>query len=141
MDIEPSASHYRELLVFLIAAGLVVPFAHRLRISPVLTFLVVGILIGPYGLAASIPALGAILITHDEAVGFLAELGVVFLLFTIGLDLSLRRLISMRHLVFGLGGLVAGLMGYGFTELLAWGAAGGYVFLGRLAFCEAAENG
>ena len=105
MDIEPSASHYRELLVFLIAAGLVVPFAHRLRISPVLTFLVVGILIGPYGLAASIPALGGILITHDEAVRFLAELGVVFLLFTIGLDLSLRRLISMRHLVFGLGAL------------------------------------
>ncbi|MDF2765799.1 MAG: hypothetical protein K0S81_2793 [Rhodospirillales bacterium] len=105
MEIEPDTSSYRELLVFLIAAGLVVPFAHRLRISPILTFLAVGILIGPYGLAASIPALGAVLITNDEGVRFLAELGVVFLLFTIGLELSPKRLISMRHLVFGLGGL------------------------------------
>jgi CPA2 family monovalent cation:H+ antiporter-2 len=105
MEIEPDTSSYRELLVFLIAAGLVVPFAHRLRISPILTFLAVGVLIGPYGLAASIPALGGVLITNDDGVRFLAELGVVFLLFTIGLELSLRRLVSMRHLVFGLGGL------------------------------------
>jgi Kef-type K+ transport system membrane component KefB/voltage-gated potassium channel Kch len=105
MEIEPDTSSYRELLVFLIAAGLVVPFAHRLRISPILTFLVVGVLIGPYGLAASIPALGGVLITNDEGVRFLAELGVVFLLFTIGLELSLRRLVSLRNLVFGLGGL------------------------------------
>jgi K+:H+ antiporter len=105
MEIEPDTSSYRELLVFLIAAGLVVPFAHRLRISPILTFLAVGVLIGPYGLASSIPALGGVLITNDEGVRFLAELGVVFLLFTIGLELSLRRLVSMGHLVFGLGGL------------------------------------
>ncbi len=105
MEIEPDTSHYRELLVFLVAAGLVVPLAHRLRISPILTFLGMGVLIGPYGLAASIPALGAVLITNEEAVRFLAELGVVFLLFTIGLELSIQRLISLRHLVFGLGGL------------------------------------
>jgi CPA2 family monovalent cation:H+ antiporter-2 len=105
MEIEPDTSSYRELLVFLIAAGLVVPLAHRLRISPVLTFLAVGVLIGPYGLAASIPALGGVLITNDEGVRFLAELGVVFLLFTIGLELSFRRLVSLKHLVFGLGGL------------------------------------
>lgn len=105
MEIEPDTSSYRELLVFLIAAGLVVPLAHRLRISPVLTFLTVGVLIGPYGLAASLPALGGVLITNDEGVRFLAELGVVFLLFTIGLELSLRRLVSLKHLVFGLGGL------------------------------------
>jgi CPA2 family monovalent cation:H+ antiporter-2 len=105
MEIEPDTSGYRELLVFLVAAGLVVPLAHRLRISPILTFLAMGVLIGPYGLAASVPALGGVLITNDEGVHFLAELGVVFLLFTIGLELSLRRLVSMRHLVFGLGGL------------------------------------
>jgi monovalent cation:proton antiporter-2 (CPA2) family protein len=105
MEIEQDTSSYRELLVFLIAAGLVVPLAHRLRISPILTFLAVGVLIGPYGLAASFPGLGGVLITNDEGVRFLAELGVVFLLFTIGLELSLRRLISMRHLVFGLGAL------------------------------------
>jgi monovalent cation:proton antiporter-2 (CPA2) family protein len=105
MEVEPDASSYRELLVFLIAAGLVVPLAHRLRISPILTFLAVGVLIGPYGLAASIPALGGVLITNDEGIRFLAELGVVFLLFAIGLELSLQRLLSMRHLVFGLGAL------------------------------------
>jgi CPA2 family monovalent cation:H+ antiporter-2 len=105
MEIEPDTSSYRELLVFLIAAGLVVPLAHRLRISPILTFLAMGVLIGPYGIAASVPALGAFLITNDEGVRFLAELGVVFLLFTIGLELSPKRLLSMRHLVFGLGGL------------------------------------
>ena len=105
MDIEGDFSRYRELLVFLIAAALVVPLAHRLRISPILAFLAVGVLIGPYGLAATLPGLGGVLITNDENVRFLAELGVVFLLFTIGLDLPLRRLMSMRLLVFGLGGL------------------------------------
>jgi CPA2 family monovalent cation:H+ antiporter-2 len=127
MEIEQDTSSYRELLVFLIAAGLVVPLAHRLRISPILTFLAVGVLIGPYGLAASFPGLGSVLITNDEGVRFLAELGVVFLLFTIGLELSLRRLISMRHLVFGLGALqiaatavVIGAIGLAFGNSLRW---------------------
>lgn len=105
MEIEPDTSYYRELLVFLVAAGLVAPLAYRLRISPILTFLGMGVLIGPFGLAASIPALGGVLITNEEAVSFLGELGVVFLLFTIGLELSVQRLLSLRHLVFGLGGL------------------------------------
>lgn len=105
MEIDPDTAHYRELLVFLIAAGLVAPLAHRLRISPILTFLAIGVLIGPYGLAASIPALSGVLITDDESVRFLAELGVVFLLFTVGLELSVSRLVALRTLVFGLGAL------------------------------------
>ncbi len=97
----------REVVVFLVAAGVVVPLAHRLRISPILGFLVIGLAIGPYGLGRltdAAPWLGYALITDLEGVRALAELGVVFLLFMIGLELSLERLWAMRRLVFGLGG-------------------------------------
>lgn len=94
-------------MIFLAAAGLVVPLMHRLRISPVLGFLVVGLAIGPHGLgqlALEWPWLQWLVIDDPEQVRGLAELGVVFLLFMIGLELSFRRLIQMRRLVFGLGG-------------------------------------
>ena len=97
----------REVLVFLFAAGVIVPLATRLKVSPVLGFLVVGLVIGPYGAASftdALPWLGYILITDLEGVRLLAELGVVFLLFMIGLELSIERLWAMRRLVFGLGG-------------------------------------
>jgi monovalent cation:proton antiporter-2 (CPA2) family protein len=97
----------REVIVFLVAAGVVVPLIHRLKISPVLGFLVVGLVIGPHGLvrfADTLPWLSYAAIADLEGVRALAELGVVFLLFMIGLELSLERLWSMRRLVFGLGG-------------------------------------
>ncbi|MGD9828429.1 MAG: cation:proton antiporter [Hyphomicrobiaceae bacterium] len=97
----------QQVLVFLVAAGLVVPLISRLRVSPVLGFLVVGLVIGPYGLARfteMLPWLRHAVIGDVEGVRALAELGVVFLLFMIGLELSLPRLWSMRRLVFGLGG-------------------------------------
>ncbi len=97
----------REVLVFLAAAGVVVPILQRLRVSPVLGFLIVGIIVGPYGLARfsdSAPWLHHISIGDPESVRSIAELGVVFLLFMIGLELSLERLRAMRRLVFGLGG-------------------------------------
>jgi monovalent cation:proton antiporter-2 (CPA2) family protein len=97
----------REVVVFLVAAGVVVPLAHRLRISPILGFLTIGLAIGPYGLGRftdAAPWLGYALITDLEGVRALAELGVVFLLFMIGLELSVERLWAMRRLVFGLGG-------------------------------------
>lgn len=97
----------QDVMIFLFAAGIVVPLAHRLRISPVLGFLAVGLLIGPYGLARfadSAPWLAHIAFDDREGVQALAELGVVFLLFMIGLELSLERLWAMRRLVFGLGG-------------------------------------
>ncbi len=97
----------REVIVFLVAAGIVVPLIQRLRISPVLGFLVVGLVIGPHGLARfadTLPWLGYAAITDLEGVRALAELGVVFLLFMIGLELSVERLWAMRRLVFGLGG-------------------------------------
>ncbi|MBS4047844.1 MAG: cation:proton antiporter [Alphaproteobacteria bacterium] len=98
--------YFRELVVFLVAAGIVVPVFHRLRVSPVLGFLLVGVAIGPYGLARFadlLPALQYITIRELDGVRLIAEFGVMFLLFTIGLDLSLDRLWQLRRLVFGLG--------------------------------------
>ena len=100
--------YLREILVFLAAAGLVLPVALRLRVNPVLGYLAVGGAIGPFGLglwAADMPLLSHLVISDLEGVRTLAELGIIFLLFTIGLELSLDRLWAMRRLVFGLGGL------------------------------------
>ncbi len=95
-----------DAVVFLAAAGLVIPFAKRLKISPVLGFMLIGMAVGPYGLARIAEQytwLRHFLITDVAGVRALAELGVVFLLFMIGLELSFERLWRMRRLVFGLG--------------------------------------
>lgn len=97
----------REVMVFLFAAGIIVPLVRRLRISPVFGYLMVGLAIGPHGVARFadvLPWLHYVSITDLEGVRPLAELGVVFLLFMIGLELSLDRLWAMRRKVFGLGG-------------------------------------
>ena len=102
------ALNLREVIVFLVAAGVIVPLVHRLKVSPVLGFLGVGLLIGPYGLARLTdvaPWLSYVVIADLEGVQALAELGVVFLLFMIGLELSIDRLWAMRRLVFGLGSM------------------------------------
>lgn len=98
--------YLREILLFLVAAGIVVPLLSRLRFNPVLGYLLVGFLIGPFGLgllAAELPWLSLLTITDLAGVQQLAELGVVFLLFVIGLELSMERLWALRRLVFGLG--------------------------------------
>lgn len=101
------ALNLREVVVFLVAAGLVVPVLHRFKVSPVLGFLGAGLVIGPYGLARLVPQfpwLSHAVISDIEGVRALAELGIVFLLFMIGLELSFDRLLAMRRSVFGLGG-------------------------------------
>lgn len=98
----------REVVIFLVTAGVVVPLFQRLRVSPILGFLIAGILIGPYGIArfaGDWPWLGFATIPDVDGVSHLAELGVVFLLFMIGLELSLQRLWAMRRMVFGFGAL------------------------------------
>ncbi len=103
-----SFSHYQDILIVLGAAGIIVPLLLRMGISSTLGFLIVGLLLGPHVLGRiteSIPAFEALSITDPEGVAGLAELGVVFLLFLIGLELSFERLKTMRKLVFGLGGL------------------------------------
>ncbi|MGJ3262743.1 MAG: monovalent cation:proton antiporter-2 (CPA2) family protein [Salinarimonas sp.] len=106
MEHEVGIPHLREVIVFLIAAGVMVPLFHRMRVSPVLGYLVVGGVIGPFGLGLLVqdyPVLQWAVIDDLAGVQALAELGVIFLLFVIGLELSLERLWAMRRLVFGLG--------------------------------------
>jgi CPA2 family monovalent cation:H+ antiporter-2 len=97
---------YKDLVVFLAAAGVVVPLFNRLKISPVLGFLAAGVLLGPDGLARfadTVPWLAWLTISDANQLRALSELGVAFLLFMIGLELSWERLKAMRRLVFGLG--------------------------------------
>lgn len=97
---------YKDLVVFLAAAGVIVPLFNRLKISPVLGFLAAGVLLGPDGLARlaeNAPWLSWLTISDATQIRSLSELGVAFLLFMIGLELSWERLRAMRRLVFGLG--------------------------------------
>jgi monovalent cation:H+ antiporter-2, CPA2 family len=95
-----------DALVILGAAGIVIPAFARLRISPVIGFILVGIAVGPFGLGALVdryPWLHYITITDKAAIGPFAELGIILLLFSIGLELSFRRLWALRAKVFGVG--------------------------------------
>jgi CPA2 family monovalent cation:H+ antiporter-2 len=103
-----NVSAYSDALVVLGTAGIVVPIVSRLGFSPVLGYLGAGALLGPLGLGSLIhlfPPLFWITVGDAKDVAGIAELGIVFLLFLIGLELSLSRLLTMRRLVFGLGGL------------------------------------
>ena len=95
-------------LLVLGTAGVVVPIVRHLGISPVLGYLAAGAIIGPLGLGSlkyEWPLLQWLTIRDSQNVAVIADFGVVFLLFLIGLELSLERLSTMRRLVFGLGGL------------------------------------
>src|SRR5512139_789500 len=82
------------VLLYLVAAVLGVVVCRSLKLPPMLGYLVVGVIIGPNALA----------LAQDSAgVKYLAEFGVVFLMFVIGLEFNLPKLRSMRSLVFGLG--------------------------------------
>ena len=97
---------FRDSLVILGGAGLVIPAFARFRINPVIGFILVGLLAGPTGLgmlADRHPWLGIVTISNPHAIEPFAELGIILLLFAIGLELSFRRLWTMRRLVFGLG--------------------------------------
>ena len=99
---------YSDALVVLGTAGIVVPLVHRLGISPVLGYLGAGALLGPLGLGSfigQVPLLYWFTVVDAKNVMGIADLGVVFLLFMIGLELSYGRLKAMRRLVIGLGGL------------------------------------
>ena len=99
---------YSDALVVLGTAGIVVPLVRRLGLSPVLGYLGAGAILGPLGLGTfkdHVPALYWLTVVDARNVSAFAELGVVFLLFLIGLELSFQRLLTMRRLVFGLGGL------------------------------------
>ncbi|MCK1734402.1 cation:proton antiporter [Bradyrhizobium sp. 138] len=99
---------YSDALVVLGTAGVVVPMVRRWGINPVLGYLGAGAILGPLGLGSlvkDLPLLYWFTVADAANVEGIANLGIVFLLFLIGLELSLRRLVTMRRLVFGLGGL------------------------------------
>lgn len=101
-----SAHHLREALLFLALAGILVPVLQRLRVNQMLGFLVAGILFGPHGIsdwAGGAPWLALVTFQDVERIKSLAELGIVFLMFMIGLELSPTRLWSLRRDVFGTG--------------------------------------
>ncbi len=102
--VDPSV--YKDAAVVLATAGVIVPFAKSFKINSVVAFMACGALLGPFGLGglvSSIPLLSTITVSSPEALAGPAELGVAFLLFVIGLELSFERLKTMRRLVFGLG--------------------------------------
>jgi CPA2 family monovalent cation:H+ antiporter-2 len=88
--------YLQHAVIFLATAVVVVSLMRRFRVSPVLGYLAAGAVVGPSGVG---------LITDVESVQDLADLGIVFLLFTIGLNLSFSRIRAMRRYVFGLGGV------------------------------------
>ncbi|WP_085809641.1 cation:proton antiporter [Sphingomonas sp. TZW2008] len=97
---------FSDALVILGAAGMVIPAFARFRVSPVIGFILVGLLVGPSGLGAHVdlaPWLYYVTISDPESIEPFAEFGIILLLFSIGLELSFRRLWTMRRLVFGTG--------------------------------------
>lgn len=97
-----------DALVILGSAGIVIPLFARFRITPIIGFLLIGLLVGPFGLGRLVPQhqwLTWVTITDPEGLDPFAEFGITLLLFTIGLELSFNRLWQLRRLVFGLGAL------------------------------------
>jgi len=103
-----------DIIILLIAAVVAVPFSRAARLGAVPGFLIAGVIVGPAGLS---------LISNIDEIGNLAEIGVVLLLFVIGVELKPSRLWRMKRLVFGLGTLQVILTG------IFLGAVG-YIFFG-----------
>ncbi len=103
-------STFIDILILMALSVVAVATLRRFKLSPILGYLFVGVVAGPYALGW---------LPENEAIHLLAEIGVVFLLFTIGLEFSISQLIAMRAAVLGLGGAqviisitIAGLIAY-----------------------------
>ena len=100
-----------QILILLAGSLLVLSLVRRFALPPILGYLVVGMLLGPHALG---------LATDDETVRLLAEIGVVFLVFTLGLEFSFARMVAMKSEVLGVGGLQM-LLTTGVFGAIAWG--------------------
>ena len=112
----------KDAIVFLFAAGVVVPVFRYLKLPAVVGFMLSGIALGPYALgslAHSHPFLEYFSISEPEAAAPFAELGVLFLLFLLGLEFSFEKLWGLRRAVFGAGGLQAAISAL-VIGLIAW---------------------
>ena len=115
----------KEALIFLAAAVVCVPIAARLGLGSVLGYLIAGAVIGPWALG---------LVGDVASTQALAELGVVLMLFVIGLELDPKRLLGMRRAVFGGGAIQLAASGAVlFGALLAWGIHWQAALVGGLA--------
>lgn len=122
-----------DALVILGAAGIVIPVFNRFRITPVIGFILVGLLVGPFGMGRHVfdmPWLHYVTITDPDGLEIFAEFGIILLLFSIGLELSFARLWEMRRMVFGLGSLELIVIAASLTFILA---AIGQSFSGAMA--------
>ncbi len=106
-------SNLLSILLLLTAAVGAVAIARRFRLPSMLAYLVIGIALGPHGLAV---------LSESAEVDSFAEFGVVFLMFSIGLEFSLKRLQAMRAMVFGFGSAQMALtaLGTGLVAMLAY---------------------
>jgi len=114
MDAHAAPPFLTEVILFLVLSGVLIPLLQRRRINPVLGFLAVGMALGPFGLGkltAAAPWLSYFTFSRKEDVEVFASFGVIFLMFMIGLGMSVDRLWAMRRLVFGMGSLQVGLSG------------------------------
>lgn len=106
MDDSGQVPFLREVILFLALTGILIPLLQRFRISQVLGFLVTGAVFGPFGLGLFVdtfPWLGHVTFPRLEGARILADFGVVFLLFLVGLELPAERLWAIRRWVFGAG--------------------------------------
>jgi len=102
------AEGLKSILIFLVAAGIIVPLLHRLRLGTVLGFLIIGLALGPFGLGLLVdqfPWIQYITLDDPARAEPLAELGIVFLLFLLGMELSMQRLWQLRRYVLGVGAI------------------------------------
>ncbi|MGC9386333.1 MAG: monovalent cation:proton antiporter-2 (CPA2) family protein [Hydrogenovibrio sp.] len=119
------------VFLLIITVGLV-SISRRIHLPAILNYILVGVIVGPFGFA---------LIESEENIHFLAEFGIVFLLFSIGLEFSLTQMVSMRRVVFGLGGLqvfVTGLVVFGVSYLLGLDIETSLVIAGAFALSSTA---
>ncbi|MFN3608501.1 MAG: cation:proton antiporter, partial [Hyphomonas sp.] len=103
----PSPTLIKDMLVFLIAAGILVPALRWLKMPTIIAFMLAGVALGPFALghfAEAYPVLTYFSITEPEAALPFAELGVLFLLFLLGVEFSFQRLWALRKVVLGAGG-------------------------------------